>query len=149
MKYLLPGRSRSRSSDILFFRGNVSIVWLPLTILSYRWWILIYLKVYHSFLWDTVKKKMCRKLWGLWTETEIITCSFEVPSVTLSSSLSEVVSLAFVESGGSFLLHFRPKGSSGFGALPRESLAGLIAVSLDTFTFSVFSDLIIRTKQCI
>lgn len=52
-----------------------------------------------------------------------------------------------MEGGGGFLPHFRPKGSSGFGALPRESLAGLIVLSLDSFKLSVFSDLNIRTNQ--
>lgn len=84
---------------------------------------------------------MCRKIRWFYTKNKI-TCSLEAPSLTCSSPLA----LASVEGGGTFLPHFRPKGTTGFGALPRESLAGLTAVSL-VFTSSVFSDLNIWKRQ--
>lgn len=79
----------------------------------------------------------------------IKTCSSVTPSFTHSSPLSDAVSLFSVEGGGGFLPIFGPKCSSGFGALSRESLAGLIALFLDAFRSSVFLDLNRQTKKTI
>lgn len=76
-----------------------------------------------------------------------MTCSAAPPSVTPSSPSSGAASLLFVEGGGGFLPHFRPNGRSGFGARPRDSLAGLILAPVASRALSASLDLNGGTKR--